>query len=77
MKAIGSLCIRHYELMLGSDLKGLYYRLLTDPDAPLTMRAQVLHNIEMYLQEEETRMIKQDQECELQCFLFYFSYLVC
>jgi len=64
MKAIGSLCIRHYDLMLGMDLKGLYYRLLVDPDAPLSMRAQVLYNIEMYLQEEESRMIKQDQECK-------------
>lgn len=65
MIAIGSLCIRHYEFMLGKDLKQLYYKLLTEPDAPLSMRAQVLNNIEMYLQEEEQRMIRQDQECKL------------
>ncbi|GLH15037.1 hypothetical protein R5R35_008246 [Gryllus longicercus] len=62
LKAIGSLCIRHYEFMLGPELKTLYHRLLTSDDAPLMMRTQVLNNIEMYLQEEERRMIKQDQE---------------
>ena len=65
MIAIGSLCIRHYEFMLQDDLKHLYYKLLTEKDAPLSLRAQVLHNIESYLQEEEHRMIKQDQECKL------------
>ncbi|XP_063234204.1 nipped-B-like protein isoform X2 [Bacillus rossius redtenbacheri] len=62
LKAIGSLCIRHYEFMLGNELKKLYHSLLTEDDAPLQMRTQVLNNIEMYLQEEERRMIKQDQE---------------
>ncbi|XP_049783352.1 nipped-B-like protein [Schistocerca cancellata] len=62
LKAIGSLCIRHYEFMLGPELKAMYHRLLTTDDSPLLMRTQVLNNIEMYLQEEESRMIKQDQE---------------
>ena len=75
MKAIGSLCIRHYEFMLGNELKQLYYKLLTESDAPLAMKAQVLHNIEMYLQEEETRMIKQDQECKF-LFFFFFNILL-
>nr|CAD7424434.1 unnamed protein product [Timema monikensis] len=62
LKAIGSLCIRHYEFMLANELKFMYQRLLTESDAPLLMRIQVLNNIEMYLEEEERRMIKQDQE---------------
>jgi len=41
LKAIGSLCIRHYDFMLGSELKTLYHRLLTEDDAPLHMRTQV------------------------------------
>jgi len=44
LKAIGSLCIRHYEFMLGEVLKSLYHRLLTDPDAPLQMRTQVSYS---------------------------------
>ena len=41
LKAIGSLCIRHYDFMLGHELKTLYHRLLTEDDAPLHMRTQV------------------------------------
>jgi cohesin loading factor subunit SCC2 len=41
LKAIGSLCIRHYDFMLGVELKTLYHRLLTEDDAPLHMRTQV------------------------------------
>ncbi|XP_073999685.1 nipped-B cohesin loading factor [Rhodnius prolixus] len=62
LKAIGSVCIRHYDLMLGIELKSLYHRYLTDENAPLQMKVQVLNNIENYLQEEERKMIKQDQE---------------
>jgi len=42
LKAIGSLCIRHYDFMLGTELKTLYHRLLTEEDAPLHMRTQVI-----------------------------------
>ncbi|XP_046405626.1 nipped-B-like protein isoform X2 [Ischnura elegans] len=62
LQAIGSLCIRHYEFMLGTELKMLYHRLLTNENSPLPLKVQVLNNIEIYLQEEERRMIKQDQE---------------
>lgn len=62
LKAIGNVCIRHYDLMLLPVLKTLYHQLLKDEDAPLSMKTQVLKNIELYLQEEERRMIKQDLE---------------
>lgn len=62
LSAIGSLCIRHYEFMLLPELKELYHHLLTSENALVQMRIQVLNNIEVYLQEEEKRMIKQDQE---------------
>jgi cohesin loading factor subunit SCC2 len=64
IQAIGSLCIRHYDFMLGPELKSLYHMFLTDENAKVPMRTQVLNNIEIYLQEEELRMIKQDQECK-------------
>lgn len=41
LRAIGSLCIRHYDFMLQSDLKDLYHGLLTGTDAPLPMKVQV------------------------------------
>lgn len=68
LKAVGSICIRHYEFMLQNDLKEVYHRLLTSDDAPLNMKSEVLINIEMYLQEEEKRMIQQDLECNI---IFY------
>jgi len=64
LQAIGSMCIRHYDYMLAPELKNMYHLLLTDPGAHIAMRIQVLNNIETYLQEEEMRMIKQDQECK-------------
>ncbi|KZC07974.1 PREDICTED: nipped-B-like protein [Dufourea novaeangliae] len=62
LSAIGSLCIRHYEFMLLPELKELYHHLLTSEHALVHMRIQVLNNVEVYLQEEDKRMIKQDME---------------
>lgn len=42
LKAIGSLCIRYYDFMLGVELKALYHKFLTSDDAPLQMRTQVI-----------------------------------
>ncbi|KAJ8977322.1 hypothetical protein NQ317_018604 [Molorchus minor] len=62
LKAIGSICIRHYEFMLEDELKTFYHKQLTADDAPLKMKVEVLINIENYLVEEENRMIQQDLE---------------
>ncbi|XP_042215621.1 nipped-B-like protein isoform X2 [Homarus americanus] len=62
LQALGFVCIRHYELMMGIRLKQLYHMLLLDPSVNTQLRTQTLQNIETYLQEEEVRMIKQDQE---------------
>lgn len=64
LKAIGSICIRHYEFMLEAELKEFYHKQLTSEDAPLKMKTEVLVNIENYLVEEEKRMIQQDLECK-------------
>ncbi|XP_071519960.1 nipped-B-like protein [Panulirus ornatus] len=62
LQALGFVCIRHCELMRGSRLQQLYHMMLLDPSANTQLRIQTLQNIETYLQEEEVRMIKQDQE---------------
>lgn len=49
--------------MLESELKQFYHRMLTVEEVPLKMKSEVLVNIEMYLMEEESRMIKLDLEC--------------
>lgn len=79
LKAIGFICIRHYEFMLENELKKFYHNMLIVEDAPLKMKSEVLMNIEMYLMEEENRMIKLDQECRCYecllniCFLYGVS----
>ncbi|CAL8128684.1 unnamed protein product [Orchesella dallaii] len=65
IQAIGNLCVRHYDFMLGSDLKKIYKRILlttvtnTKEDS---LKIQILLNIQLYLTEEEKRLIRQDSE---------------
>lgn len=47
--------------MLGNDLKDVYQKLLT-ADAEIRLKVQALCNIQLYLTEEELRMIRQDAE---------------
>ena len=63
LQSLGSVCIRHYDLMLTNKLKEMYHQLLLDthPKA-IQLRIQTLINIETYLQEEDIRMMKEDQE---------------
>lgn len=65
LQSLGSVCIRHYELMLTDKLRDMYHSLLLDDNtAAVQLRIQTLCNIETYLQEEDIRMMKEDQECE-------------
>lgn len=69
LKAIGSICIRHYEFMLEEELKLFYHRTLVSNEAPFKMKMEVLINIEMYLNEEDKRMIQHDLECKNTIFI--------
>jgi cohesin loading factor subunit SCC2 len=60
----GFVVTRHYEMMLGIDLRDLYHNFLTNTTAPVEMRCQVLRNLQMYLNEEELRMMKAEEECK-------------
>lgn len=63
LQAAGNMCIRHYEYMLGNDLKHTYQRhMCISSNSETKLKAQSLSNIQLYLVEEELRMIKQDQE---------------
>lgn len=61
LQAIGNMCIRHYDFMLGNELKVIYQQFLVS-SSEIQLRTQTLLNIQLYLVEEELRMIKQDQE---------------
>ncbi|KAG8180025.1 hypothetical protein JTE90_026629 [Oedothorax gibbosus] len=62
LTGLGFVMIRHYEFMLGPEVKTLYHYLLTSPAASCVLKCQVLKNITSYLVEEETRMMKKDAE---------------
>lgn len=37
----GFLAVRHYDYMLGKELKELYYNFLTNQDIPVSLKCQV------------------------------------
>ncbi|XP_049947825.1 nipped-B-like protein A [Schistocerca serialis cubense] len=59
---LGALCVNHSELMLGSHIKDLYLRFLTTHEISTCIKIQVLENIEMYLEDVEDRLIKEDKK---------------
>ncbi len=65
LNAIGSVCVRHHQFMMGNLLKNLYIDILSNKYYPVEHKIQVLSNIESFLIEEEARMIKQDHHCKL------------
>lgn len=62
LTGLGYMAVRHYEFMLGRSMKTLYCDFLTDTEASVLLRCQVLKNLLNYLQEEEVRMSKSDAE---------------
>ena len=66
LTALGFVCVRHHSYMLESkQLKLLYLDILEESSYLTEHKVQVLNNVELYLKEEEIRMIKQDKHCEL------------
>ncbi|XP_055932716.1 nipped-B-like protein A, partial [Argiope bruennichi] len=62
LTGLGFIMIRHYDFMLGPDVKSLYHYILTSPAASSVLKCQILKNITNYLVEEELRMIQKDAE---------------
>ena len=54
----------HPELMFMQDVKVLYNNILSDESSVVSLRIQVLKNLQTYLQEEDSRMQEADRECE-------------
>ena len=64
LRALGRICIRYPELMLSERLKEYYLSILKENHDPVRLKIEVLQNFELYLTEEENRLLKQDQECK-------------
>eukprot|EP00090_Calanus_glacialis_P019633 TRINITY_DN3012_c0_g1_i1.p1 TRINITY_DN3012_c0_g1~~TRINITY_DN3012_c0_g1_i1.p1 ORF type:complete len:2150 (+),score=766.00 TRINITY_DN3012_c0_g1_i1:196-6645(+) len=62
LQALGSICIRHYDLMMDDRLKQRYISILTSHQHATHHKIQVLNNIETYLSEEEFRMMQLDKQ---------------
>lgn len=62
---LGFFATRHYEFMMGVELKQLYQDLLVNQSVSVRMCCQVLRNLDHYLIEEEVRMIHAEDECKL------------
>lgn len=58
----------HPELMFVQDVKVLYNTMLSDESTLVSLKIQVLKNLQTYLQDEDTRMQTADRECE---FFFF------
>ncbi|XP_051552283.1 nipped-B-like protein A [Myxocyprinus asiaticus] len=59
---LGFLFIMHPSQMFVPEVKSLYNGLLSDQRCSITLKIQVLKNLQMYLQEEDTRMQEADRE---------------
>jgi cohesin loading factor subunit SCC2 len=76
LQSLGSVCIRHNELMLTDKLRDMYHELLLDSrPASVKLRIQTLHNIETFLQEEDIRMMKEDQECKYILLRVFYAHI--
>ncbi|XP_065558783.1 nipped-B-like protein B isoform X2 [Artemia franciscana] len=62
LQAFGTVCLRHADVMMTSQFSRIYLYFLDSPLAPLILKRQALHNIQNYLEEEEAKLIRQDQE---------------
>lgn len=56
--------IMYPELMFVQDVKVLYNSILSDESSLVSLKIQVLKNLQTYLQEEDSRMQEADRECE-------------
>lgn len=54
----------HPALMFSQEVRALYTRILSDKGGAVALKVQVLKNLQTYLQEEDSRMLEADRDCE-------------
>ena len=64
LTALGFLATRHFEFMLGKELRDSYQHYLTGCGVSVRMKCQVLRNLQNYLAEEENRLMKAEEDCK-------------
>lgn len=63
----------HPEVMFVQDVKVLYNNTLSDETSLVTLKIQVLKNLQTYLSEEDSRMQVADRECKFTEIINMFS----
>ncbi|CAG0882319.1 unnamed protein product [Cyprideis torosa] len=61
LRCLGQVLVRHFGIMLRSNVKALYRGLLQDSSVALEIKSEVLGNLELYLREEDVRMNERDK----------------
>ena len=54
----------HPALMFTQEVRALYTAVLLDRSGAVGLKVQVLKNLQSYLQEEDSRMLEADRDCE-------------
>ena len=54
----------HPALMFVGEVRALYTAVLSDQSGAVGLMVQVLKNLQSYLQEEDSRMLEADRDCE-------------
>ena len=54
----------HPVLMFAQEVRALYTAVLSDRSGAVGLKVQVLKNLQSYLQEEDSRMLEADRDCE-------------
>ncbi|XP_063962379.1 nipped-B-like protein A isoform X1 [Lytechinus pictus] len=62
LSGLGFLCNRHADFMLTTEVKDLYWKILTDPYISVKQLCLVVRNLHLYLVEEDERMRQADAE---------------
>lgn len=62
LTGLGFLVVRHYDFMMHTVMREMYYDFLSNSESPVKLKIQVLKNLQYYLNEEEVRMQISDQQ---------------
>lgn len=63
LKALGNFCVRNSEYLSKAEIRDFYHDMMCSYSDDTVMKTTVLNNILMYLNEEEEKHVRNEQEC--------------
>lgn len=64
LKALGNFCVRNSEYLSKAEIRDFYHDMMCYDSDDTLMKTTVLNNIFMYLNEEEEKHVRNEQECK-------------